>query len=167
MTRNKNVEAVRGIAILGMLVYHYMLSIPGFGLSGKASIIVEGIGQFALISFFVISGFGSYTYFSYLEENNESVSMKTFLKKRLTKILPQYYLNIFVIIFLTSGLGYLSTNGIGRLLSSLLLVQNFFASGSVNGVTWTIAVLFQLYVVVKPLYYGVKKFGGGYSTFFV
>lgn len=159
MDRNKNVEAVRGGAILCMVIYHYFSGITGFSMSQTTTVIVEAVGQFALISFFVISGFGTYMYFSFMEEKNKPISIVYYLKKRIVRIIPQYYFCLFIIVFFGSGIGYLSLSNIKYLLESLFLLQNFDPYNYINGVTWTIAVLFQLYVFSKFIYRGIKMYG--------
>lgn len=153
MARNKNVEMFRAILILYMLVYHYMVSIPQVTLP---YLFKESFGQFALIGFFVLSGYGTYCYFS---SKGESIHFITYIKRRLFAILPQYYLSIFFLLMLTSRITLLSGKGLVKILENAFLIQNFDNASGINGVTWTIAVLFQLYLIALPLYKLLRKYG--------
>lgn len=153
MERNKNVEMFRGILILYMLIYHYMVSIPQITLP---YLVKESFGQFALIGFFVLSGYGTYCYFS---SKGETIHFITYIKRRLLSILPQYYFSIFLILVLTSQITLWSGKGLVKILETIFLLQNFDTTNNINGVTWTIAVLFQLYLLALPLYKLLKKYG--------
>lgn len=153
MERNKNIEMFRGILILYMLIYHYMVSIPQVTLP---YLIKESFGQYALIGFFVLSGYGTYCYFS---SNSETIHFITYIKRRLLSILPQYYFSIFLILVLTSQIILWSGKGLVKILENIFLLQNFDTTNNINGVTWTIAVLFQLYLIALPLYKLLQKYG--------
>lgn len=156
MNRNKNVEAIRGIAILGMLLYHYMLSISGFSLNLTAQILNEALGQISLFTFFVISGFGTYMFLAKQDKKEGKIGTIEYFKKRVLNIYPQYIFCIIFIVFLTPSV---QSVNIRNLLEMLLFVQNYNSQNTINGVTWTIAVLVQFYLLAKPIYTLVKKKG--------
>lgn len=159
MKRNKNIEMLRALAIIYMLLYHYMQSIPGIISGNIQSTLVESLGQFALISFFVLSGFGTYLSFNNMEIEGKSLYFSSYVKRRLRAILPQYYFCIIFVLLFTTGIGFFSWSHWRHLLESLFLVQNYDLNNGINGVTWTIAVLFQLYLIAIPLYNLAKKYG--------
>lgn len=158
MERNKNIEALRAIAISYMLLYHYSNSITGIVTGNNSFLLVDSFGQFALVGFFVLSGFGTYLSFQRLELNGE-IKFMPYMKRRLRAILPQYYFCVGVILLFTTSVSYLSTSHLYHVLESLFLVQNYDINNAINGVTWTLAVLFQLYLVSIPLYKLSKKYG--------
>ena len=158
MSRNKNIELLRALAISYMLLYHYSLSITGIVQSYFDSLFVESLGQFALIAFFVLSGFGLYLSFERLEVSGKSIKFIPLIKRRLRALLPQYYFCIGFTLFFTTGIGWLNREHIIHVIESLLLLQNFDIKNGINGVTWTIAVIFQLYIFSIPLYRLVKKY---------
>lgn len=159
MKRNKNIEVLRALAISYMLLYHYMQSVPGIVTNNEKGIWVESLGQFALIGFFVLSGFGTYLSFYHMEENGGKPRFVPYIKRRIGAIIPQYYFCMAFVLLLTTGIGYLSRNHVWHILESLFLLQNFDVNNGINGVTWTIGVLFQLYLIAIPLYNCVKKYG--------
>ena len=148
MARNRNIEVLRAFAIIYMLLYHYASSITGLVKSYKGSLFIESLGQFALIGFFVLSGFGLYLSFERLETSGKPIQFLPFIKRRLRSLLPQYYLCIGIVLLLTTGIGYLSISHVFHIIQSLFLVQNFAPGNGINGVTWTIAVLLDRKSVV-------------------
>ena len=159
MERNKNIEAMRGIAMLGMLIYHYSISISGFKLGYEMQMLRELLGQISLISFFVLSGFGTYMYFFREEENGKKFTVGNYVKKRLKKLLPPYYICIGILIVFTSKVVYLNSSQLFQVLESVFLVQNFDPYNTLNGVTWTIATLAQLYFFAGFFYKWIRKKG--------
>ena len=158
--RNKNIESLRGIAILLLLFYHFTISLNVF--NDMALIYMdEAFCQFAMIIFFVISGYGTLLYYQKKEAKKESINFYTFLKRRFFKIAPAYYFCLIFILLFTKGGMFLSKGGIKSVIVYGCLVQNLFPaySGDINGVTWTIALLLQFYLISYPLYKVVNKWG--------
>lgn len=159
MRRNKDIEVIRAIAILYMLIYHFAMSITGIPKTNNLDIFIESFGQFALIGFFVLSGFGTYISFWTKESRNKEITFSEYIKHRLKAILPQYYFSLGFILLLTFGIGYLNFDNLKYVIQSIILVQNFDPANGINGVTWTLAVLMQLCLIAIPLYRLVKKYG--------
>lgn len=158
--RNKNVESLRGIAILLLLFYHFTISL---GIFKDMTLILmdEAFCQFAMVIFFVISGYGTFLHYKHREEKNEKIGIFDYVKRRFTKIAPSYYFCLVFILLFTTGGVYLSKDGLKSVLIYGCLIQNLFParSGDINGVTWTIALLMQFYLISYPLYKVVKKWG--------
>lgn len=158
--RNKNVESLRGIAILLLLFYHFTVSLSIFQ-SMKWIMLDEAFCQFAMIIFFIISGYGTFLHYKHREEKNEKIGIFDYVKRRFIKIAPSYYFClIFVLLFTTSGV-FLAKDGLKSVLIYGFLIQNLFParSGDINGVTWTIALFMQFYLISFPLYKAVKRWG--------
>lgn len=166
--RNKNIEALRGVAILMLLFYHYSVSLEYF----KAPFWVmldETICQFSMIIFFVISGFGTYLHYKRLDLNQVNITYMDYVIQRFKKIAPAYYFCMVFILLFTAGGGYLSGNGIKAIVIYSSFLQNLFpsVSGDINGVTWTIALFMQFYLISYPLYRVIEKWGIRVYPFFV
>jgi len=159
--RNENVEALRGIAILCMLIYHYSVTVVEGNLSYNTFMILEALGQVGLIGFIVISGYGSFCYFDKQVNAGAKVSMGQFIKRRLKGILPQYWFCLLVVLLFTTNIGFLSIDNIKHVMVYLLLLQDFFpeSQGAINGATWTLATIFHLYFFAVPLFKLVKRWG--------
>lgn len=157
MKRNLNIEMIRALAIIYMLLYHFMVSIPQINTDISTAIIIESFGQFAMICFFVLSGYGTFCLFTKTEVEGK-ISFSKYIKRRLYAILPQYYLCIIFLLLTTGRVTLWSKDGWIKIAESFLLLQNFDNNNGINGVTWTIAVLFQLYLIAIPLYRLLRKY---------
>ena len=150
-SRNLNIELLRVIAVFSIVFYHYfitMLSLPS-----DIYFFFEALAQVAMITFFAISGFGLYLHF---EKSYRSYPQ--FLKHRLSHLLPHYYLSI-IFVIVSSGTVFLSTWGIRIVISHFLCIQNLSLTwqSNINGVTWTVALMVQFYLISPLIYRLIKK----------
>lgn len=166
--RNKNVESLRGIAILLLLFYHYTISLNVFS-SMKLIMMDEAFCQFAMVTFFTISGFGTFLHYQKRESRGERIRFLDYIKRRFIKIAPAYYFCMAFLILFTTGGVYLSRNGLKSILVFGTFTQNLFpsVSGDINGVTWTIALFLQFYIISYPVYRIIKKWGWKTYPFFL
>lgn len=113
---------------------------------------MESLAQLSMISFFVISGFGTWCYLERERSQNRKSGGIQFFVYRLKKIVPAYYFCIAIVVLVTTPV-YLSSQW-KAIPVYLLFLQNVFPeySGSINGVTWTIALMVQFYLVAPLIY---------------
>ena len=166
MKRVDNVDKLRGFACLLIVIYHC------YGLT-KISLLDIPIareflsmgGEIGVTIFFVLSGYGIFYSLQNLEKKKK-LTYRNFMKARIMKLVPQYYFNIFVLLFLTSASIYINKNHIFAILSHLLFVHSwsFAWHGAINGALWTMAIIFQFYVVAIPIYWSIKKIDNLYLT---
>lgn len=152
--RNLNIEMLRGLAILMMLFYHYIQSIPGLLPANlNATILNEAIGAVSLALFYTISGYGTYLLF----ESISDLKYIEFIKRRSMGIMPHYFMTWFITFL------FIKPHAIGGytlkdICAELLFVHNYNPEGAtINGVTWTIALMMQFYLVAPFVYRVVKK----------
>lgn len=159
MRRIKELDGLRGIAILLVIAWHYCAvqiqpenSATLEILTRVLSVTWSGVDLFFVLSGFLIVGIlvdakGSPTYF------------KTFYIRRMCRIFPLYYLMVALYILLPkTGLPaneWLFAREL-PLLSYATLTQNFFMhSGGFGsnwlGVTWSLAVEEQFYLIIPIL----------------
>lgn len=154
-SRNLNIELLRVVAVFSIVFYHYFITM--LSLSSSQYLFLEALAQTAMIAFFSISGFGLYLYF----EKGKRTYFQ-FLKHRLTHLLPQYYLNILFVVF-TTGTVYFSAWGYKIVLSNFLCIQNLNLQWQgLNGVTWTVALMVQFYLVSPLIYHLMRR-----NSFFI
>lgn len=157
--RNRNIDVIRGIMMLLIVLYHAWVICDSVPITNKAaSIFVSLGGEIGVTGFFMLSGFGIYYAISKTEDAG-CFNFCNFMKKRFQRIMPQYYVAFFVVILFTDGAQYLSQIHILDLCSHLLFIHNLFPSyfGAINGVLWTMGVIMQFYVFSIFLYRGIKK----------
>jgi peptidoglycan/LPS O-acetylase OafA/YrhL len=144
-------EVLRGVAALAVLLFH---ALPVFGLMIPGTPLRLALaGWIGVDVFFVISGYVITA--SALRASASPGYGSRFWRARLARILPLYYLTSVVFVLLFSP-GAVQQDGIFQLVTHALLIHNFFpqAATSINGVTWSLGVEMQLYVVaffVVPL----------------
>jgi len=162
--RIPEVDGLRGLAILLVIVWHYIKpvipayfpSFPPFVMS-YVDLTWSGVDLFFVISGFLISGI--------LLDNQSSPSyFKTFYARRIFRIFPLYYLTLAVFAvgalyyetFGPTGYKWVFDNRAPFLVYGLFL-QNFwsmkywtFGAGGF-GVTWSMAVEEQFYLALPPL----------------
>lgn len=158
--RNKNVESLRATAILLLLFYHFTVSLTVFK-SIQMIVINEVICQFTMIAFFMISGYGTFMHFQRRECNGETIHFFDYIKSRFIKIAPAYYVCMFFLLLLTPISGFISREGLKSIFVYCVMLQNLFPSmgGDINGVTWTIALFMQFYLISYPIYKIVRALG--------
>lgn len=141
--RNQELDFMRGIAILVVMLRHNKFTEPIFALG------TTGVQLFFVLSGFLVGGL----IWKELKNKGE-VKFKTFVLRRGFKIWPQFY--VFVII----NLGYDLVNsivlknpsniftqaGISGILSELFFVQNYV--DNLFDVTWSLAVEEHFYLVL-------------------
>ena len=159
MKRYKNVDKLRGAACLLVLLFH-VYSITGsllLNIPIIKAIQIKG-GDIGVTIFFVLSGYGIYYSLDKMSKNGE-ISFLKFIKKRLKRIGPQYYLNIIVLLLLSSSVVYLSKEHFFNILLHVVFLHSisFASHGAINGSLWTMSVIFQFYIVAIPLYRFIKK----------
>lgn len=161
MNRVENIDKLRGFACLLVLLYHC------YALTGKMPLNIPIIrellmmgGEVGVTIFFVLSGYGIYFSISRLEQAH-MLNFKTFMKARIKRLAPQYYFNIMIMLLLTNASVYLCRQHIWTILSHLVFFHSLSFSwhGAINGVLWTMSIIFQFYLIAIPLYRVLKKSG--------
>lgn len=131
-------RSIRGIGAI-LIFYHHF---------GFDSAVTDSFGDFAVSLFFMLSGLVlSMTYNGYeLECDPQTIGI--FMKKRIFKIYPVYFLSLLAAIFVM-GCYYLALPFDLLLLQSWIPQAKFFFSG--NSVSWFVSSLFFSYLMFIPL----------------
>ncbi|MFT3780851.1 MAG: acyltransferase [Nibricoccus sp.] len=156
--RVPELDGIRGIAILFVLIWHYVgVPLPPSGVhlepdrvvpSFKLSLIIfrSGVDLFFVLSGFLITGI--------LLDNRDSKSYyRTFYIRRLCRIFPLYY-TVLMIFIIMKGVGARGPlfDGTVPLTAYILMVQNYAMAALQTygaawlGVTWSLAVEEQFYL---------------------
>jgi peptidoglycan/LPS O-acetylase OafA/YrhL len=153
---------MRGLASLGVLIYHAILvwRMPDRSqLWEDALFHLLHLGYLGVSLFLVLCGFVLYyPYLCRAQVENRAIRINywEFIQRRAWRILPTYYLVLFLLIasyylgIRSLGVGGLNLRTIG---SHLLMVHNL-SSGhfyTINGSFWTIALIFQFYLIFPLL----------------
>lgn len=161
MSRNRNMDIFRSIALLTVMVYHFWVTTGSFSfLSQHLTMLVSLGGEIGVTAFFALSGFGIFCSFRKQEAENQQCLIKAYIKKRAYRIMPPYYVSIFLTLLLINA-NSISREGIKDIVAHLFFIHNLFPQyhGSINGVLWTMGVIVQFYVIAPLLYKAFKKHG--------
>ena len=156
-------DGVRGVACLSVVEYHvnylisYSFHLPALLGALGSSILMAGWSGVTL--FFVLSGFLLFLpYARHLLFEQPWPSTRTFYVRRALRILPGYYLALFLLILLAHP-QYFQWDHLGNL--SLFLAFLMDAPSTyqkINGPFWTLAVEWQYYMLLPLLAWGFSLF---------
>jgi peptidoglycan/LPS O-acetylase OafA/YrhL len=143
-TWQDGIEVVRGIAAMSVVLFHCVGLLP-WNVS-DTPFAIFGIGWIGVDLFFAISGYVITA--SAIRQKDRPDYTTYFWRARLARILPLYYVTTAVFLLAASSAA-LDKDAPFQILSHLFLVHNFFqdAAFSINGVTWSLSVELQFYVL--------------------
>ncbi|HUS09686.1 MAG TPA: acyltransferase [Pyrinomonadaceae bacterium] len=171
--RLQSIDALRGIAALGVVLYHAVMqttnAVPDnvFRWPVKLLQFVSSFGYVGVFLFFVISGFCIHLQWAKARTQAESPSIKfgTFWRRRFRRLYPPYLI-AFALFLLMAAL----STGINvthffvyDLVMHLLMLHNLdpYTCYSINGVFWTLAIEEQLYLAYFLLLFLRSRWGWG------
>jgi peptidoglycan/LPS O-acetylase OafA/YrhL len=142
------IEILRGVAASAVVVEHTwaLTTSPKFW----GSQIVEGLGEWGVVLFFLISGF-------LLCENfwrpRDEWSVRSFWTRRFFRIAPAYYLNVAILfLFFAPTNELFSDQGLKQVAANATFTHWLFpgtsSSLNVNGALWTLTIEMCLYLVL-------------------
>lgn len=146
---------MRALALLLVLVYHSWVLTGAYEIGFyPLQLLISLGGEIGVTAFFVLSGYGIYC-----SLDNKEQTYSVFLKKRIIRITPEYYIFLLFMLLFTQSAAYISKSGIKDILLHLFFIHNINpqTTGSINGVLWTMAVTVQYYIIAIPVYKCIKK----------
>jgi len=149
MKRIISIDFLRGLAIIGVLLYHFL-----HGFNSKILKISNFdnnyilIGKYGVLLFFIISGF-VITNSVYSSKN-----YKIFLYKRFIRIYPTFFISV-IITYIMINFLFLEERivGIEDFLLNLIFFPLFFSIPPVDGVYWSLIIEFEFYFFIAFLIY--------------
>lgn len=168
-----HVEGLRAVAALTVYVNHAYAQSWSVGLnefpSGVLSLFSYSLvaGHLAVSVFIVISGFCLALPVVAAGDRLRDGALE-FFKRRARRILPPYYGALALSLALIATVIGDKTGSLWdvpilvtwqSIVSHVLLLQDLFATGSINYVFWSIAVEWQLYFVFPLLVWGIRRHG--------
>jgi peptidoglycan/LPS O-acetylase OafA/YrhL len=150
-------EALRGIAALSVVLFHCIGLLP-WNVAGTPAAFFR-IGWIGVDVFFVISGYVITA--SAVRQHGTPGYASRFWRARLARILPLYYVTT-LFFLLAVNADALQKQGLFQILTHLTLTHHFFqdTAFSINGVTWSLSVEMQFYVLAflgAPLLVNVSR----------
>lgn len=131
-------RSLRGIGAI-LIFYHHF---------GFDSAVTDSFGDFAVSLFFMLSGLVLSMTYSGNELECSPRVVGRFLKKRIVKLYPVYFLSLIIAVFVR-GCDYVALPIDLLLLQSWIPLPRFYFSG--NSVSWFVSSLFFSYLMFIPL----------------
>jgi peptidoglycan/LPS O-acetylase OafA/YrhL len=171
--RLKSVDALRGIAALGVVLYHAVLqttnAVPNnfFRWPVKLLQFLSSFGYIGVFLFFVISGFCIHLQWAKARANGQpqSIQFGSFWRRRFRRLYPPYLIafGLFMLMAALSTGIKLTPFFFYDLVMHLLMLHNLDPNTcySINGVFWTLAIEEQLYLAYFLLLFLRTRWGWG------
>jgi peptidoglycan/LPS O-acetylase OafA/YrhL len=171
--RLQSIDALRGVAALGVVLYHAVLQtqnvVPGNLLRWpiEGFVFLSSLGYIGVFLFFVISGFCIHLQWakSKVSNNPQPIRFGAFWKRRIKRLYPPYLIAIFLFLLMAAlSVGIDVTHFfIYDVVMHLLMLHNLdpHTCYSINGVFWTLAIEEQLYLAYFLLLYLRTRWGWG------
>ena len=171
--RLRSIDALRGIAALGVVLYHAISTTGGaapdnlFRWPVKLIQLVSSFGYIGVFLFFVISGFCIHLQWARSRANGQPQQIKfaSFWRRRLRRLYPPYLIALGLFLLtaaLTTGIN-VTHFFVYDVVMHLLMLHNLDPNTcySINGVFWTLAIEEQLYLAYFLLLFLRKRWGWG------
>lgn len=171
--RLQSIDALRGIAALGVVLYHAVLqtqnAVPQNILKWpvRAGMFLSSLGYIGVFLFFVISGFCIHLQWakSRAAGKPNTIQFGPFWKRRIRRLYPPYIIALALFMLLaalTTGID-VTHFFVYDVVMHLLMLHNLdpHTCYSINGVFWTLAVEEQLYLAYFLLLFLRTRWGWG------
>ena len=144
-SRLEGLDALRGIAALSVVLYHYGVwhfEPPQAGLYAGRTIFWLPYGRFGVELFFIISGF---VIFMTLQR---TTSLYQFLTARFARLYPAFLVSLLATLAITTALPAAPAGlTLGRILANLSMVAQLFDQTDIDGSYWTLRYELDFYVL--------------------
>jgi len=171
--RLQSIDALRGVAALGVVLYHAVMQTANatpdnfFRWPVKGLQFVSSFGYIGVFLFFVISGFCIHLQWAKSRANGRphQIDFTSFWKRRVRRLYPPYIFALalfFLMAALSTGID-VTHFFIYDVVMHLLMLHNLDPQTcySINGVFWTLAVEEQLYLGYFLLLFLRTRWGWG------
>ncbi len=166
---------LRGVAAWWVVLFHVRtVIIPLFLNADMVSALVQSwqrilhvnirplfYGWMGVQVFFVLSGFLLFLPFArVLLGQREKINLLEYFKRRFKRILPAYYFQLVILAVLSFFGLYQSTTWTNWIMHGLM-IHNFSSvyNWELNGVSWTVPVEFDFYLLLPLLFLFIRKSG--------
>ncbi len=147
--RNLNIEGLRGIGLLMVVVFHLFFRYQELYVDTSLSFFgFDSLGFLGVCIFLLFS-----SYFLSAKPKGDKYSILAFLKKKILRLWPEYFVGI-VIIFFTVNLSPLPIDKPNYLdlLSNTFFVNGFIGQKYIDGAHWYITILLGMTIVFSALH---------------
>lgn len=172
-SRLSSIDALRGIAALGVVLYHAVHQTGGavpdnfFRYPVRMIQFLASFGYIGVFLFFVISGFCIHLQWAKARAagQNHQIKFGAFWKRRLRRLYPPYLIALVIFLGLTAVTAGIDVTHffVYDVFMHVLMLHNLDPQTcySINGVFWTLAIEEQLYLAYFLLLFLRMRWGWG------
>jgi peptidoglycan/LPS O-acetylase OafA/YrhL len=145
--RYSELDAIRGIAAIFVVLYHYSVQYGTLYGTLVQPIFSFEFGKFGVELFFIVSGFVIFLTL------NRTVNSSDFIVSRFSRLYPTYWVAVmlsFLIVTIFTLPKYNIT--VEHALVNLTMLQRFFKVPDVDGVYWTLIIELSFYIIMYILF---------------
>lgn len=166
VTRLRGLDGLRGVAALAVFGVHYNQIVDVDVQAGPFDIYLLLVnGQYGVALFFILSGFLlSQPFWKSTLYDASWPATRTYIIRRLVRILPAYYLALTVLILLAGYWQHPQAWADILLHYSFLFNYTEFSIFSINSPFWTLAVEVQFYCLLPFLFVLLRRFSLRHSV---
>jgi peptidoglycan/LPS O-acetylase OafA/YrhL len=169
--RLQSIDALRGLAALGVVAYHIVGAHPKDGIGGAFSWALMpfmnafSFGYVSVFLFFVISGFCIHLQWARSKAIGvePQINFGAFWKRRLRRLYPPYLIAMALYLGIAAATSHVMFTPFYTwdVISHVLMLHNLDTRTvySINGVFWTLAIEEQLYLAYFILLFLRKRWG--------
>lgn len=144
--RNASLDTLRGLAILFVLIGHYLIFAP-YRLGGAPiGDWVTDFGHGGVLLFFMLSGYLIWT-------KGQENPWPVFLLRRFAKIAPAYWANVLFVALAGAAIAFFPAFGVKDTLGNLLFLEGSLGVMPLSGVYWTLVVEVKFYLLFALVFY--------------
>jgi peptidoglycan/LPS O-acetylase OafA/YrhL len=149
MVRLKELDILRGLASLNVVIYHYTSRYKEIFKDQSSVDFNWDYGHYGLELFFVISGFVIYMTLQKVS------SLKEFSYKRFSRLYPAYWICILLTLILTSlwKSPRMEEFTISQILMNFTMIQGVFEIPNIDGAYWSLIPELFFYTSMGLIYY--------------
>ena len=153
--RFENVNLLRAFAALAVVVYHVIEHAKWTDFPTSGPLVAFRIGWIGVDLFYVISGFVITRSALGLWRRDAAAFAPRYWARRLTRIVPLYYLTcaLWIVLFKPDFFAPPATQWLWQIGAHLTFTHTFWPRtySSIDGVNWTLAIEMQFYLLVALL----------------
>ena len=153
MEKNYGLNYIRGIGAILIVLYHYTTRYFDvlYDMGAESSRTGVWWGCWAVSIFFILSGFLT------VANIKDSITVKTFAVKRVTRLYPSYWTAIILTTLVTYGLNSAMKTDLISTLLNFTMLQGFVGIPNVDGAYWTLRCELWFYVIIAVTLFFKKR----------
>ena len=141
-------DGLRAVAAMAVVAYHInFLARSGTGPVAEAA----AVGWIGVDLFFTISGFILFLPFARAARDGGSVPLRRYFVRRARRILPAYWLNLFILVTLTAPVLLTTGRGWSIIAANATFTAEYAGLPSVNVVYWSLYCELAFYVALPVM----------------